>query len=160
MVDCVIPLTFLSCTQAPAVPQQPVPIPKPAVTPHANSGSRNWFPATSDTAAFQPTSAQTLPDALANLHIAPLQPGSVDSYNGGLASGEVTPQPSVNHDLSPQSVIPLGTGPATDANALMPWLTGYTKIEPKAERPAPAPSKAAAGGGPDDFDNLMAMLMS
>ncbi|KAK9903428.1 hypothetical protein WJX75_005335 [Coccomyxa subellipsoidea] len=147
-------------SMAPAVPQQPVPIPKPAVAPHANSASRNWFPATSDTAAFQPTSAQTLPDALANLHIAPLQPGSVDSYNGGLASGEVTPQPSVNHDLSPQSVIPLGTGPATDVNALLPWLTGYTKIEPKAEQPAPAPSKAAAGGGPDDFDNLMAVLMS
>ncbi len=138
------------------------------VAPHAAApASRNWFPPVPDTAAFQPaaTAVPAMSDALSNLHIAPLHTaGAADGCNGDPASGEVTPQPSINFDLSPPSVISPCDGPAPSAQQLLPWLTnGTSKAKTNVPAPVPAPVKSAPvveESPTEDFDSLMSLLMS
>lgn len=133
--------------------------------------SRKWFPVAADTAAFTSggqgdNATPELTDALAHLRIAPQHVDSGDSCEGPLASGEVTPNPSVNFDVSPQSVILPSQCPplVNDIKSLLPWLAQDSAAASKPEAFAPEPSKwasapAAKEGSGDDVENLMALLM-
>ncbi|BDA50054.1 probable mRNA decay activator protein ZFP36 at N-terminal half [Coccomyxa sp. Obi] len=166
-----------SVNMAPHNPQQPKQM-QPAlgsnahVTPFADkTASRKWFPVAADTAAFTSgghadTATSKLSDALAHLHIAREHVSSAGSREGPLASGEITPNPSVNFDLSPQSVILPSQGPpgVNSISSLLPWLAQDSAADAKAKAPAPEPSMgssapAAKEGSGDDVEKLMALLM-
>lgn len=154
--------------QAPTVltPPHTAPLSAPQLPPsHKSGASRNWFPAPADTPAFAAASAAngashnsngSLTDALAHLHIAT---GFADSHDVSLQSGEITPEPSVVYDFS--SVIPLGEGPVSDMQTLLPWLTGSVKAQaPMAPVAAAKEESSAPAPREENFDDLMAMLLA
>lgn len=163
--------------QAPHNPQQPKQV-QPSLgsnahlTPFATgTASRQWFPVAADTAAFSSgghgnTAASKLSDALAHLHIASQHVSSADRREESLASGEITPNPSVNFDVSPQSVILPSQCPpgVNDIKSMLPWLAQDSTADAKGKAPPPEPIKGASAsvakeGSGDDVENLMALLM-
>lgn len=159
--------------QAVQNPHQPKQM-QPATGSNASANgtaSRKWFPISADTAAFTSggqgnDSLSELSGALESLHITPPHVVSADGSEVPLESGEITPDPSVDFDVSPQSVIPSSQRPpgVNDIQSLLPWLVQDRAADSKPKAAVPEPSNgpsapAAMEGSGDDVENLMALLM-